>query len=251
MVHFEIAEPGIAVICLNRPEQRNALNTAVAEALRDAVTRFEEDPGLRVAVLRGEGKVFCAGMDLAAFAAGERPGLDGPWGFGHFVARPRTKPIIAAVNGGAYAGGFEIMLACDLAVAARDARFAVPEVKRGIIAAGGGAIRLPSLLPLPLAKEMLLTGEPITAERAAEFGLVNALAEPGGAEGPALELARIIAANAPLAVAQSLALADGAAGRGLDWAANTAAWKVVERSRDALEGARAFKEKRDPAWAGE
>lgn len=251
-IRFETdaADPAIAIISLNRPDQRNALNTAMAEELRNAVTRFEADPALRVAVLRGEGRIFCSGMDLAAFAAGERPGLDGPYGFGHFVARERSKPIIAAVNGGAVAGGFEIVLACDLAVAARDARFALPEVKRGIIAAGGGAIRLPGRIPLPIAKELLLTGDPIDAPRAYDLGLLNALTEPGQAEGRALDLARAIAANAPLAVAQSQALADRAAAGGTDWAANSAAWDRVADSRDALEGARAFKEKRAPVWSG-
>lgn len=245
-------DPAIARITLNRPDQRNAFNTAMADALRDALDRFEADPALRVAVLCGAGKVFCAGMDLAAFAAGERPGIDGPHGFGHFVRRPRSKPVIAAVNGAAIAGGLEIMLACDMAVAATDARFAMPEVKRGIIAAGGGAIRLAAQLPPVVAREILLTGDMFDANRAHALGLLNTLTAPGEAEAAALDLARRIVPNAPLAVAQTRALIDSVAqqGEGVGWAASAAAWAVVQSSADALEGARAFKEKREPRWSG-
>lgn len=245
-------DPAIARITLNRPDQRNAFNTAMADALRAALDRYEADPDLRVAILCGAGKVFCAGMDLAAFAAGERPGIDGPHGFAHFVRRSRSKPVIAAVNGAAIAGGFEIMLACDMAVAARDARFALPEVKRGIIAAGGGAIRLPARLPAAIAREMLLTGDMFDAPRAHALGLVNALTDPGDAEAGALAIARRIAVNAPLAVAQTRVLADTviAGDEAGHWAANAAAWAIVQHSADALEGALAFKEKRDPCWAG-
>lgn len=244
--------PGIARITLNRPEQRNAFNTDMADQLRAAVDRFEGEEELRVAVLCGAGKVFSAGMDLAAFAAGERPGIDGPHGFAHFVRRPRAKPVIAAVNGAAVAGGFEIVLACDMAVCARDARFGLPEVKRGIIAAGGGAIRLPARLPPAIASELLLTGDLIDAPRAHALGLVNALAEPGRVEDAAIALAKRIAVNAPLAVQQSLALVNGVLERGEDaaWADNRRAWSIVSNSADAAEGALSFKERREPRWTG-
>ncbi|NGO53733.1 enoyl-CoA hydratase-related protein [Allomesorhizobium camelthorni] len=242
----------IGRICLNRPEQRNAIDTRMALALREAVTAFEDDASARVAILGGAGPVFCAGMDLAAFAAGERPGLDDEDGFAFFVRRRRRKPIIAAVQGGAFAGGFEIMLACDLAVATIDARFAFPEVKRGIIAAGGGAVRLPSRMSLVVAREMLLTGDPITAARAYELGLLNTVVSTPELNAAAEDLARRIAINAPLAVAASLSLCEiaAAAGEADGWAKTVLEWRRVETSEDAREGAVAFKEKRDPVWRG-
>lgn len=245
-------DAGIGWIRLDRPEQRNAINPEMAHALRSAVTSFEDDASARVAILAGAGPVFCAGMDLAAFAAGERPGLDDDDGFAYFVRRRRTKPIIAAVQGGAFAGGFEIMLACDLAIATTSARFALPEVKRGIIAAGGGAVRLPSRIPLVVAREMLLTGNPIAAERALELGLLNAVVAPEQLEHAAAALAGAIAENAPMAVAASLAICDtiASAGETEGWAATTRQWRKVEASDDAREGAIAFKEKRPPVWRG-
>ncbi|MFO0157623.1 MAG: enoyl-CoA hydratase-related protein, partial [bacterium] len=143
-----------ALICLNRPEVRNAVNLALTADLRTALARFDGDPALRVAVLTGAGRFFCAGMDLGAFAAGERPGLDDSDGFAGFVRATRTKPVIAAVNGGAVAGGFEIVLACDMVVAETGAILALPEVKRGLFAAGGGALRLPRRLPAAIAAEI-------------------------------------------------------------------------------------------------
>jgi enoyl-CoA hydratase len=232
----------IGRICLNRPEQRNAIDTRMAFALREAVNAFEDDASAHVAILGGAGPVFCAGMDLAAFAAGERPGLDDEDGFAFFVRRRRRKPIIAAVQGGA----------CDLAVATIDARFALPEVKRGIIAAGGGAVRLPSRIPLVVAREMLLTGDPITAARAYELGLLNAVVSTPELDAAAEDLARKIAINAPLAVAASLSLCEiaAAAGEADGWAKTVLEWRRVEASDDASEGAVAFKEKRDPVWRG-
>lgn len=245
-------DPRIARIRFERPEQRNAINTAMADAFRAALSTFEADPALRVAVLSGAGPVFCAGMDLAAFAAGERPGLnrEDADGFAHFVRRRRQKPVIAAVRGGAFAGGFEIMLACDLVIAAADARFGVPEAKRGLIAGGGGAARLPARIPLAVAREMLLTGDPISAARAYALGLVNGVTEPDRVEAEAEALAGRIADNAPLAVAAALAVTNAVAeaGEAAGWAETARAWEPVSASADAREGALAFKEKRAPVW---
>lgn len=243
----------ICLITLNRPKRRNSFNNEMADAFSNAVERFENDPTLKVAILAGAGPVFCSGMDLAAFAAGERPGLESEYGFAHFVKRPRTKPIIAAVQGGAYAGGFEIMLACDLVVSTDDAKFSVPEVKRGIIAAGGGAVRLPSRLPRAVANEMLFTGDPITAQRAFEFGLVNRVVPADQLIDAALKLAANIAVNAPMAVMASKAISDYIASNleGEAWYRSSVEWKKVERSKDALEGATAFTERREPVWRGE
>jgi len=245
-------DPRIGWIRLNRPEQRNAINNEMAVALLDAVTAFEEDPAARVAILGGVGPVFCAGMDLAAFSTGERPGLDDEDGFAYFVRRRRRKPIVAAVQGAAFAGGFEIMLACDLVVAATGTRFGLPEVKRGIIAAGGGAIRLPSRISPVVAREMLLTGDPITSERAYELGLLNAVVPEEDLERAAEALAARIAGNAPLSIAASAALCEVATsvGEAEGWAATMRQWRKVEASDDAKEGTIAFKEKRQPVWRG-
>jgi enoyl-CoA hydratase/carnithine racemase len=245
LVEFE-THGAVALIRLNRPELRNAVNLALTAELRAALARLEGDPALRVAVLTGAGRLFCAGMDLGAFAAGERPGLGDPDHFAGFVGAKRSKPIIAAVNGGAVAGGFEIVLACDMAVAEEGAIFSLPEVKRGIIAAGGGAFRLPQRLPAAIASEMLLTGDPITAERAAALGLVNAVVPGANLMATALGLANRIAVNAPMAVRLTREIANGAE----DWVRSDAAWAKIEASADALEGALAFKEKRAPRWTG-
>jgi enoyl-CoA hydratase len=169
---------GVLLVTLNRPEQRNAVNRAVAEGIAAALERLDGEPSLQVGVLTGAGKGFCAGMDLKAFVAGEQPST-GDRGFAGIVQRPPTKPLIAAVEGFAVAGGFEIALACDLIVAARGARFGIPEVKRGLVAAGGALLRLPRRIPYHLALELALTGEPIDAERAHAVGLVSRLVEPG------------------------------------------------------------------------
>lgn len=245
LVEFE-THGAVALIRLNRPELRNAVNLALTAELRAALARLESDASLRAAVLTGAGRFFCAGMDLGAFAAGERPGLGDPDHFAGFVGARRTKPIVAAVNGGAVAGGFEIVLACDMAVAEEGAIFSLPEVKRGIIAAGGGAFRLPQRLPAAIAAEMLLTGDPISAERAASLGLVNAVVPGQDLLTTALHLAARVAANAPLAVRLTREIANAAE----DWARSDAAWAQIEASADALEGAMAFKEKRAPRWTG-
>ena len=253
-VLFELwpPDPRIAVTRLNRPAQRNAVDTSLAVALRAAVDRFEADPALRVALLTGVGPVFCAGMDLAAFAAGERPGFGSDEGFAWFVHRARRKPIIAAVQGSALAGGFELMLACDLAVAAGSALFGLPEVRRGLIAAGGGSVRLPARLPPAIAREMLLTGAPIGAERALALGLVNAVVAAEEVEAAAGALASTIADNAPAALAATKRVCDAvtAAAEAAGWIAAAQAWAEIERSHDACEGALAFKEKRSPVWRG-
>lgn len=240
----------VAVIRMNRPEQRNAVDMAMMAGLKSALARLEEDKDIRVAVLTGAGRVFCAGMDLGAFARGERPGLTEPAGFAGFVRAARTKPVIAAVNGGAFAGGFELMLACDMAIAEEGAQFGLPEVKRGLVAAGGGAHRLPRRIPVAIANEMLLTGDPITAERALALGLVNRVVPGSDLLSAAMELAGRIAANAPLALKLTLALSRKAAAAQEDalWVENAAIWAQIDGSHDALEGAKSFKERRPPVW---
>jgi len=241
------AQDGVLLITLNRPDQRNAVNAAIADGIGAALDRLDDDDDLRVGILTGAGKGFSAGMDLKAFVAGERPFV-GDRGFAGIVRRPPRKPLIAAVEGWAVAGGFEIALACDLIVAARDARFGIPEVKRGLVAAGGALIRLPRRIPYHLAVELALTGDPIDAERAHAVGLVARLAEPGGAVAAATELATTIAANGPLAVAATkrILTADEAGA----WERQAEITEPVFASEDAREGARAFAEKRPPVWRG-
>lgn len=242
----------VALIRLNRPDSRNAVNAAMMAGLVAALAQVEADDAIQVVVLTGAGKVFCAGMDLASFAAGERLGIADPNGFAGFVNAPRRKPVIAAVNGGAHAGGFELMLACDMAIAEESARFSLPEVKLGLVAAGGGAHRLPRRIPPALAVELLLTGDLITAERALALGLVNRVVPAVDLLPAAMALAQRIAANAPGAILDTLALARRAVAvdEAALWAMNTAIWSRIGESADALEGARAFKEKRPPRWTG-
>jgi enoyl-CoA hydratase len=239
----------VLVITLNRPAARNAVNAAMAAALASALDTLDAERELLVGVLTGAPPGFSAGMDLKAFAAGERPWVEGR-GFAGITERSATKPLIAAVEGFALAGGFEIVLACDLIVAARDSRFAIPEVKRGLFASAGGLLRLPRRIPYHLAAEMALTGDPQGAERLHELGLVNRLCEPGGTLAAALELARAITPNSPLAVRTSKEMLEGQQ----DWTRQEA-WthqsELLERilgAPDALEGAIAFAEKRSPNW---
>src|SRR5881394_706550 len=192
----------VLLITLNRPDQRNAFNKAQAEGVAAAVDELDDTPELQVGVLTGAGKGFSAGMDLKAFVAGERPWV-GDRGFAGIVQRASRKPLIAAIEGFAVAGGLEVALACDLIVAARDAKLGIPEVKRSLVAAGGALLRLPQRMPYGLAMELALTGDPIDAERAHELGVINRLAEPGGAVDAALELAAEVAANGPLALKAS------------------------------------------------
>jgi enoyl-CoA hydratase len=245
------ADGELVVVTIDRPEARNAVNLAVAEGIAAAVDRLDGDDALRAGILTGAGGTFCAGMDLKAFVAGERPFV-GDRGFAGIVQKPPRKPLIAAVEGWALAGGFEVALACDLIVAARDARFGIPEVKRGLVAAAGALLRLPRRIPYHLAMELALTGEPIGAERAAQVGIVSRLTEPGEAVAGARELAAQIARNGPLAVAASKRVVAAAA----DWP-EAEAWErqaeitgPVFASEDAREGATAFAEKRDPVWRG-
>jgi enoyl-CoA hydratase/carnithine racemase len=242
---------GALVITINRPDARNAVNGAVAEGMAAALDELDSDDDLRVGIVTGAGGYFSAGMDLKAFVTGERP-YAGDRGFAGLTQRAARKPLIAAVEGFALAGGFEIALSCDLIVAARDARFGIPEVKRSLVAAAGALLRLPKRIPYHLAMELALTGEPIGAERAAEIGIVNRLAEPGGALDAALELAQALEKNAPLALIASKQILQQA----VDWTEEEGWAKQGEISgpvfvsEDAREGATAFAEKREPVWRG-
>ncbi|WP_418345153.1 crotonase/enoyl-CoA hydratase family protein [Rhodococcus pyridinivorans] len=243
---------GVAVFTLNRPEAKNAVNLEVSEALAAAIDEFEARPDLTIGILTGAGGTFCAGMDLKAFARGERPSIPGR-GFGGLTEAPPSKPLIAAVEGWALAGGCELALSADLIVASREAKFGIPEVKRGLAAAAGGLLRLPKILPYPLAMELAITGDPLTAEVAHQHGLVNRVTEPGEALTVAKELAARVAANGPLAVKATKQVVAMAANY-TDPDAFVAQRKFIDpvfASADAQEGARAFAEKRAPVWKGE
>ena len=242
---------GVLLITLNRPDARNAVNGALAQGVASALDELDADDDLRTGVLTGAGKGFSSGMDLKAFVKGERPYVEDR-GFAGITQRASEKPLIAAIEGFAVAGGFEIALSCDLIVAARGARLGIPEAKRSLVAAGGALIRLPKRIPYHVAMELALTGDPIDAERAAQLGLVNRLTEPGGAVDGALELAATIAKNGPLALTASKRILAEA----LEWT-EAEAWEKqgeiagpVMGSEDAREGAIAFAEKRDPVWKG-
>jgi enoyl-CoA hydratase len=238
------------VITIDRPGARNAINRSVSFGLASAMDQLDHDPELSVAVLTGAGGSFCAGMDLKAFLAGEDIEVPGR-GLG-FTERPPRKPVISAVEGFALAGGTELALATDLIVASRDARFGLPEVRRGLVAGGGGLIRLPQRIPFQKAMELALTGDSLTAEEALVLGLVNRVTEPGEALAGALELAERIAANGPLAVAATKEIVVAAR----DWPADEAfgrqraIYEPVFASADAREGGAAFAEKRQPVWQG-
>lgn len=238
------------VITINRPEARNAFNLAVAQGLADAMDDLDASQDLSVAIVTGAGGNFCAGMDLKAFMAGEVPSLPGR-GIG-FTQRPPRKPVIAAVEGYALAGGTEIVLATDLVVASKAAKFGIPEVKRGLVAAGGGLLRLPHRIPYQKAMELALTGDTFTAEEAAGWGFVNIVTEPGEALAGALALAQRITANGPLAVAVTKEVITKSAGWSDDerWLRQQELIGPVFSSNDAMEGATAFAEKRAPNWTG-
>lgn len=238
------------IITINRPEARNAVNLAAAQGLADAVDELDGSPELSVAVLTGAGGNFCAGMDLKAFAGGEVVYVPGR-GLG-FTERPPAKPIISAVEGHALAGGTELVLATDLVVAARGARFGIPEVKRGLVAAGGGLLRLPQRIPYQKALELALTGDGFTAEQGAQWGFVNVLTEPGQALEEALELADRITANGPLAVAatKEIIVKSAAWSPTEMWQRQLEVIMPIFASNDAKEGAVAFAEKRAPNWTG-
>ena len=241
----------VLVMTLSNPEARNAATLEMAEAMVAALDELDRNPALQVGVITGAGGTFCAGMDLKGFLQGKRPSLPGR-GFLGLTQQPPRKPLIAAVEGYALAGGFETVLACDLIAAAKTAQFGLPEVKRGLAAAAGGLLRLPRRLPYHVAMEAILTGEMFSAERAQAHGLVNRLVEPGQALDAALELAQSVAANGPLALVASKRVAQ-----------ESAAWSQAEMferqailtapvfaSLDAREGAAAFAEKRPPVWQG-
>ena len=239
----------VQVITINRPRVKNALNAAVAAGVAAAVDELDASPELWVGVLTGAGGTFSAGMDLKAWLQGESPAIEGRGLCGITVTPPR-KPLIGAVEGWALAGGFELLLACDLVVAARTARLGVPEVQRSLVARAGAALLLPRRVPMAIALELLLTGEPFGAERAAQVGLVNRLTEEGGALAGALELAQRIAANGPLAVAATKQIAQSSGDWTLPegWARQAEIASPVFASADAQEGATAFTEKRAPVW---
>lgn len=242
---------GVLVLTLNRPAKRNAMDGAMARALAAAVDTLDADPSLTVGVLTGAQGSFCTGMDLAAFLTGDIPDVPGR-GLGGITRTPPRTPMIAAVEGYAVAGGLELALACDLVVAAEDARFGLPETTRGLVAGAGGLFRLPQRIPRAVAMQYALTGELFTAADAARWGLVNQVTAPGGALAGALDLAARIAANGPLAVAATTRIVREAA----DWPVGER-WErmeeelvAVRQSDDAREGATAFAAKRPPRWSG-
>lgn len=241
---------GVLEVTINRPAQRNAMTRAAARAIGAAMDVLDSRGDLHCAILTGAGGAFCAGMDLKGFVRGELP-VDERGGFGGICTWTPGKPIIAAVDGPALAGGFELALACDLIVAGKDARFGLPEVKRGLVAGGGGLLQLPRLLPRALAMELALTGDPIDARRALELGLINRVTD-GPAIEAARELAQAIAANGPLAVTASKAIVrDSWLWPVEDINAHQNAYVApVFASQDAREGAMAFAEKRAPRWTG-
>jgi enoyl-CoA hydratase len=247
----EVAD-GVAVITINRPEARNAVNGAVAKGVAGALDELDARKDVTVLVLTGAGGTFSAGMDLKGFLTGDSPIVEGR-GFGGIAERPPAKPIIAAVEGYALAGGFELALACDLIVASSEAKFGLPEVKRGLVAGAGGLLRLPQRIPYHAAMELALSGDHYPASRLAELGLVNRLTAPGEALAAARELAARIAVNAPLALAATKRVIVESA----DWQSSERFAKQGEiinpvfMSKDAMEGAAAFAEKRRPEWSGE
>ncbi|MFD5259040.1 crotonase/enoyl-CoA hydratase family protein [Streptomyces bobili] len=241
---------GILVITMSRAEARNAMTIEMAEGIAHALDELDARPDLAVGVLTGEGGTFCAGADIKRLAAGQSATVPGR-GFGGLVEKPPGKPLVAAVEGWALGGGFELVLACDLVVCGTGARFGLPEVSRGLVARAGGALRLPRRLPRAIALEVLLAGQPLTAARAHHFGLVNDVVEDGAALDAALGLAGRVGAHAPLAVAATKRIVD----ESHDWPAadmftrQRAYTDPVFASADAAEGALAFAEKRRPRWS--
>ena len=241
---------GVLIVTINRPEAKNAMSKAAAEGIAAAMDRLDAEDDLRVGILTGAGGTFCSGMDLKGFLRGESPSIEGR-GFGGIVQKPPVKPLIAAVEGYALAGGLELMIACDLVVANRDAKFGIPEAKRGLVAAAGGVMMLPDQIPERVAMELALTGDFISAERAYQLGMINRVVDGAALDG-ALELAAKIAGNGPLAVRVSKQIMR-----------ESRAWPMDERydrqaqligpvfvSADAREGSLAFAEKRKPNWIG-
>ena len=244
-------EDAILIVTINRPDRRNAIDRETSVALADALDRLDAESDLALGILTGAGAHFCAGMDLKAFAAGERVELPGR-GLAGLTERPPAKPLIAAVEGYALAGGFEIALACDLIVASQSAQFGLPEVKRGLIAGSGGLVRLPERMPRQIAMECALTGRMIPAAEADRWGLVNRLCPEGTALDAARALGAEIAANAPMALAASKEIVSRAGRWDADvlWPTQNEILERVITSSDAREGAVAFAEKRPPVWTG-
>ena len=247
----------VGLITLNRPDAMNAVDADLSTAVGEALETLQADPRIRVAVITGSGRAFCAGADLKELAAGRDIGArEHPeWGFAGLVRHFIDKPLIAAVNGFALGGGTEIILACDLAVVGEDAELGLPEVRRGLVAAAGGLLRLPRQVPLKISLEMALTGRPIAARVAEQWGLVNRVVPQSEVLDTALALADTIAANAPLSVRASKRVIHDVAAFGADWsdeiwAMNRRRTKEVFASADAAEGPRAFAEKRAPLWRG-
>lgn len=249
-VHFAV-DDGIAVVTINRPEARNAIDLPTAESIAACMDEIDDNDDIRVAIITGAGGTFCAGMDLKSFSRGERPVLPGR-GFAGLVQAPPEKPLIAAVEGFAVGGGFEIVLACDLVTAGADARFALPEVKRGLLPAAGGLFRLGQRIPQQKAVELVLTGDVVGAEEGGRLGFVNSVTEPGHALERAQELAAKIAANAPWAVRVAKQVMNASRSwRDQDsFALQEPTVRPVMQSEDGREGARAFAEKRTPVWTG-
>jgi enoyl-CoA hydratase len=243
---------GVLVITINRPEAKNSVNAAVAEGIAAALDELDSRKDLAVGILTGVGGTFSAGMDLKGFLKGENPFIEGR-GFAGIAQRPPATPLIAAVEGYALAGGCEIVLCCDMIVASREAKFGLPEPKRGLVAAAGGLLRLPQRIPFHIAMEIALTGDHYTAERMAELGFINRLAEPGSALVVAKELAAKIAENAPLALAATKKIIVGSTEWPADelWDRQNAISGPVFVSQDAQEGPAAFAQKRKPVWTGE
>jgi enoyl-CoA hydratase len=241
----------VMVITINRPQAKNALDRSAATRIATAIDELEARADLSVAVLTGAGGTFCAGMDLKAFLRGESPAIPGR-GLAGITEQPPTKPLIAAVEGWALAGGCELALAADIIVASESSKFGLPEVKRGLVAAAGGLLRLPKAASYSRAMLMALTGEPITAAEADRYGLVTVLTEPGRALSTACDIAASIAANGPLAVQATKKIiatqsnwTDVAA---FEWQRSIT--EPIKDTADAKEGARAFAEKRPPQWVG-
>ena len=241
---------GVLIVTINRPEAKNAMTKAAAEGIAAAMDRLDSDDDLRVGILTGAGGTFCSGMDLKGFLRGESPTVEGR-GFGGVVQAPPAKPLIAAVEGYALAGGLELMIACDLVVASAAAKFGIPEVKRGLVAAAGGVMMLPDQIPERIAMELALTGDFITASRAYELGLINEVTE-GSALDAAKALAARIVANGPLAVRVSKQIIKDSRGWAMEdrYANQAKLIGPVFVSEDAREGAAAFAEKRAPNWKG-
>lgn len=243
----------IAIITLNRPEARNAVNGAVANGLEAALDRFEDDPELWVGILAANGKAFCAGADLKAISEGKGHELGTKkGGFAGIATRARTKPLIAAIAASALAGGTEIALSCDMIVCAEDTKFGLPEVKRSLLAGAGGLFRLPRVIGMAPALEVILTGDPLPAQRAYELGMVNTLVAADKVLDTALDLAERIAVNAPLAVQASRRVASQALAETDEqlWKRGADEFRVIAKTEDYKEGPRAFVEKRAPQWQG-